>query len=162
MRTQDFGANLSLALKFDLPLLVSIHDPSGKLSNYAVLRQLDGEAITLQDPVHGRKVLKRAAVESLITSTMVVYFDHEGFANIRRGEKSKRVELLQGLLAGEQCYKVSPPSGVFDGTTIDALEAFQRRNQLEVTGYLDPYTTVLICSRSLADRPRLFTSGGLL
>lgn len=162
MHTQDVGDNLSLALKFDMPVLVSLHDPSGKLAKYVVLRELDGEAITIFDPVHGRKIVKRAAVEPLITNTMVVYFDHEGFANIQRGEKSRRVQLLQGLLASEQCYKISPPSGVFDGTTIDALEAFQRRNQLDVTGYLDPYTTVMICARSLADRPRLFSSGGLL
>ncbi len=159
LKMVDLDSELSEAVKYDVPLILHLDDPTGRFSPYVVLQWVEGEACTLADPVRGLMITGRSKVGSCFQNALALYFDKDDLSSIQRGEESERIGKIQEYLLRRHFY-TGPLSGVFDLQTARAIRNFQRYYNLEATGRLDEKTVLLLSSRMHSVRPRLFSSGG--
>lgn len=159
LKIVDLGSELSEAVKYDVPLILHLADPTGRFAPYVVLQRVEGEACTLADPVRGRMITGRNRVGSCFQNALALYFDKDDLSSIQRGEESERVGKIQEYLLRRHFY-TGPLAGVFDLQTARAIKNFQRYYHLEPTGRLDEKTVLLLSFRMHSVRPRLFSSGG--
>jgi hypothetical protein len=146
---------LSEALRADLPVLVQLVG-SDQFASWALITSMGGEMLTVVDPIHGKRSVRRSQLELLAHKEIVLYKDSVGLAGIKPGEHSERVRILQSWLAREGCYQ-----GVIDGKFGDgvneALEKLQQKAGLEPTGTLNAATLAYACARLNPRRPSLYT-----
>ena len=147
--------DLSEALKLDLPILARLQ--KGKdLAPFVVISSMRGDMLEILDPMHGKQMIQRSALESQVVQTVTLYQDTEGFTGMRRGDQSAQVKLLQTLLVSEKDF-TSVPDGKFGSGTQEALQKLQKDAGLEPTGEVDPRTAAYIAGRLNPRRPRLYS-----
>jgi len=139
----------------DLPAILEIDDPEGRLGTYVVLlRILPNGACLVADPVRGLHVAPRETLNVWWRRARIIYFDADNYGALARGQQSETVRALQQDLANMGYYR-GPLTGQFDRETVAAIELLQRYFQRFPTGQLDAETVMLITSHRQADRPRL-------
>jgi len=151
--------DLEQAIGFDLPLILVLNDPPENMAPEVVLIRAEGMSFTIGDPLRGRKTIHRGKIQDRVSSCLLLYFDRHGLGSIVRGEQSERVKTMQESLHKGGYYK-DAINGIFGVGTRNAVRRFQRYYELEATGNLDQETVILLSTRMITMRPRLFSSGG--
>jgi putative secretion ATPase (PEP-CTERM system associated) len=146
-------------LRLDLPLVLGVADPTGRLAPAVLLTRLDGEVCTLADPRLGSVRLGLAALEPLVQRITVVYQDPLDLAALVPGQEDNAVEQVQVVLAREGFWTGGARSKVFDENTTKSLRRFQNSLGFERTGLLDGPTAAAIAARRLTFYPHLTPNG---
>ncbi|MBN1515487.1 AAA family ATPase [Candidatus Sumerlaeota bacterium] len=151
----DAEEGLEKALVYDVPLLLKI-TPEGQdqLSPWVVLRRMEGEAITIHDPIWGCSIVQRSWLSRRVATVRVVYFDQLRLNQVLRGEEGERVKKLQQALKERKFYDYAL-DGNYGRFTEEALIRFQRYHQLKATGEIDARTALYLSLLFHADHPRL-------
>lgn len=147
------------AVKYDLPFIIRFSDSPEGLSPAVVILRLEGISCTIADPLSGLRTIRKAPVKENVSHCVMLYFDKHNFSRITPEEDSERVAILQDFLKSHDFY-TGEINGIFDSATIRAVKRFQGYHEIEQTGTLNEETVMLITSRMVRMRPRLFTSGG--
>ena len=171
------------AIRWNVPLIVKTKARTPDLSAHVVLMQAAGEVVTVGDPVWGIKTFKTSDFTPHWDGATALFLDKNRLLDIRRGEKSERVRLLQRFLADFLKRKPSrvnsaaanpdgaaakPPKsaardqglpldsdGVFDTRSEQAIGQFQDYFNLPRTEKPDEATALLLNARMELDSPRL-------
>lgn len=141
------------AFKLNLPMIVHLRAQDGKES-WSVVSSANGEIVELVDPVSGKHMIKRTALEPQVLHAIVLYQDETGLAGLRPGDQGDQVIKLQEWLAGEGCFE-GAPDGKYGPKTRDAMEKLQRKYNLKETGVIDPVCGAMIASKLNPRIPRL-------
>jgi general secretion pathway protein A len=150
-QTEELGE----ALRPDLPVILQL-DGGDQYASWALITSMSGEMLTLVDPIHGKRTVRRPILEPLVRRAIVLYRDTVGLTGIQPGEGGERVQVLQAWLAREGYY-VGPTDGKFGSQTSEALRKLQNKVGLEPTGMLDGATMAAICAQLSPKRPSLYS-----
>ncbi len=151
--------DLPAAIRYDLPMILTFKEPPEKLAPTVVLLRAEGMSLTIADPIRGLRALKRNIVSPCIDKCIILYLDRFGLSEMARGERSQRVEELQNFLR-KRGYLKGKITGVFDSNTVRAICNFQRFHHIAPSGNLDKETVLILSTRMITMRPRLYSSGG--
>jgi general secretion pathway protein A len=150
------GMDYNRAVRLNVPLVLRTKDRGPNLSEYVVLLQAAGEAVTIGDPVWGAKGLKSSDLIKHWGSATAIGFDVSGLRSLKRGERSATAKELQtflrAFLRGATDVEVS---GVYDAKTTEAIQKFQAYYDLPETGQLDTLTMILLNARMATNGPKL-------
>ncbi len=144
-------------IKYNIPLIVRMKDPAPDQSEYVVLLRVEGEAVTVGDPVWGVKTYKTKDFLKRFDSASAVFVDVNQLTSIQRGESSERVRQLQEYLV-KRGY-LANASGKYDVDTSEAIKKFQAYYKLRETGQIDDLTAMLLNSRMMDNGPHLAATG---
>lgn len=150
---------LRALVRLDVPLVLGVADPTGRLSPTVLLTRLDGEVCTLADPRLGTVRLGLAVLEPLVQRITVVYQDPLDLASIGPEQEGVAVEQVQNVLAREGFWAGGARSKVFDENTTKSLRRFQNSLGFERTGLLDGPTAAAVAVRRLMFYPHLNPNG---
>jgi type II secretory pathway predicted ATPase ExeA len=145
------------AVRFNMPLIVRIKDPSSNRSEYVVLLKAEGEAVTTGDPVWGVKIYQTKEFIKHWAGASTIVADISNLGAIQKGEKSERVKALQLLLKSDSYLE--EVNGTFDTKTAEAIQKLQRYYNLTETGKLDDLTLMILNSRMMRNGPHLNAAG---
>jgi hypothetical protein len=150
--------SLTEALKFDLPVLLRLgEDPGGGPAGAVTVLRMEGDLLTVADPLRGRRTVKRSEIEPRVRRAFVVYRDPHRWNSLTRGAEGPVVESLQRALQGLS-LDVGPIDGKFGAKLADALGEFQRLHRLPVVlDRIAPMTAAMLCTLYDDHRPRLYS-----
>jgi general secretion pathway protein A len=160
LRRVSWQAGWRDAIALNIPFIVRWSDPKSELSNYVLVRSVEGRMVVVLDGLRGQKSIQRDRIENNILEVIFYYFDEEGIMGLAPGFKGGVVTALQKRLSAIGTYDVSPPTGEFDRVTQSAVKAVQKQCGLEQTGDVNPLTACAIQTLSRPDRPVLWEQGG--
>jgi hypothetical protein len=146
--------NLGEALRPDLPVIVQLS--GGEFAGWTLIAAMGGEMLTVVDPLHGKRTVRRSNLEPLVRRAIVLFRDSVGLIGIQPGEASERVQVLQAWLAREGYY-VGATDGKFGAQTIEALRKLQEKVGLEPTGAMNQATVAYLCAQLNPRRPSLYS-----
>lgn len=151
----DVSGSIMDVFKCNAPAILEMKN-NQNFSPYIVLTSVQGEALTIADPINGLKIVKKKEIENNWNgNAVVVYYDKLNLVEITKGEESERVKFLQEFLAKNKYYKATV-DGIYSSQTIDAVKGFQRFNQLEPTGEIDIRTALFVSIKATEGAPNLF------
>ena len=159
LRKIETGPDLSAASRFDIPLILVYEKPPENISPVTVLKRMEGISCTIADPIYGLKTIRKNKIEQNLEKCVLLYFDKNNLDAILKGEESGRVAKVQEYLKENDYYK-GAVNGLYNAGTRSAIRNFQRFHDLETTGYIDRETALMLSTRMITMRPRLYSSGG--
>lgn len=152
-------ADLTLALRLDLPMLIRL-DPDelgdGDLAPTLALIEMRGDLLTVADPISGLRQIRRSEIEPMIGEICVLYRDSDSLSDLVPGDTGAGVETLQLALA-EVGQDVGNVDGQFGPKLSDAIRNFQKQRNLPRTGRVTPMTAALLSVALQISRPRLYS-----
>lgn len=151
--------DLVSAIRYDVPLILTFSSPPQGLSPAVVLTRVEGISCTIADPINGLKAISRKVLMEKISQCVVIYFDPLNLDTLLKGEESERVKKLQEFLKLKG-YLRGEPSGIFDAATESGIKNFRRYYKIESLVLLDQETILMLSTRMVTLRPRLYSSGG--
>ncbi len=159
------------ALRLNVPMIVKMKGMAPDESQYTVLLNAAGEAVTVGDPVWGVKMYKTKDFMKRWDGATALFVDKFKLSLIKRGERSERVKVLQRFLqdflrqqggkSGDKKSAVTgaikdfEANGVFDVKTGQAIGQFQEYYNLKRTEQLDDATMLLLNARMMRGGPCL-------
>jgi len=160
LRKYEIDWKLNSAMVFDLPIMVKLKENNLDLSQWVLLKRLEGKSCTIIDPINGLTIKTKKQIEDLIEKIVILYFDPNNFASIVRGEESERVKKIQEILFNKGFLK-DEPSGVFDRNTYRAIINLQKFYNFQETGNLTTETVIILSGLSSKNRPHLYSGFGV-
>jgi len=151
--------DLISAIRYDVPFIVTFASPPKGFSPAAVLTRVEGISCTIADPVNGLKTVSRSELMEKISQCVIIYFDKMNLGAMLKGEESERVKKLQEFLKTKGYFR-GEPLGTFDAATETSIKNFRRYYKIESLTLLDPETVLMLSTRMVTLRPRLYSSGG--
>jgi hypothetical protein len=151
--------DLATAARFDIPVILTYNIPPKGLSPAIVLVRMEGMSCTIADPMSGLRTISRNVLTENLRQCIVIYFDTLKLDTLVKGEESERVKILQAFLQKKGFLK-GEATGVFDQTTESGIRNFQRYYKIELPELLNTDTVLMLSTRLVTMRPRLFSSGG--
>ncbi|MCX6998907.1 MAG: AAA family ATPase [Candidatus Sumerlaeota bacterium] len=151
--------DLATAARFDIPVILTYNIPPKGLSPAIVLVRMEGMSCTIADPMSGLRTISRNALTENLRQCIVIYFDTLKLDTLVKGEESERVKILQTFLQKKGFLK-GEATGIFDQTTESGIRNFQRYYKIELPELLNTDTVLMLSTRMVTMRPRLFSSGG--
>ena len=156
LRSFERNSDLRKWTELDLPLVLDLEEPSGRLSPTVVLTGMKGDLCTLADPRLGEVELGIPALEPLVRRITVLYCDPEDLASLAPGAQSEAVEGVRLFLVRRGFWTgAAGAAGVFSDEMVEALKRFQEHCGLERTGRLDGPTSAAVVAMRRAFRPKL-------
>lgn len=164
IKTLPLSSSYYEAVRYDVPLIVKLKNPQPNESQYVVLLQAQGEAVTVGDPCWGTKIYKTKDFLEKWDGAQALSVDVNQLSALKKGDRSEKVRTLQQFLRDFLSGKETKSrdgievSGLFDVKTTDAIRQFQNYYNLKDTGLLDDMTLLLLNSRMMRNGPRLHPS----
>jgi len=141
LRLATFDGSLDLLLRVNSPAILEFTVPGKQGRHYLALVGRDKERLLIIPPLAGHGSLKSEQLKALWSGRG--YLLWKNFHYIRPqsqpGSRGWRVTRLQELLSRHGVYQ-SPPSGIFDATTVAALKEYQNSKGLEPDGRIGALT----------------------
>jgi len=151
--------DFATATRYDIPVILTYNIPPKGLSPTIVLVHMVGMSCTIADPMSGLRTISRNTLTENLRECILIYFDTLNLDTLVRGEESERVKILQSFLQKKGFLK-GEAMGIFDQTTESGIRNFQRYYKIEVPELLNTDTVLMLSTRMVTMRPRLFSSGG--
>ena len=165
LRLLTVSGSLDDLLRLNSPALLEVSLPGNAGKRYLAITGLTGNQVAITPSPAGRNAISRDELATLWSGQAYIpWRNYEEIPNITtQGTTGAHVTRLQRLLATAGVYQ-GKPSGVFDQTTISAVEQFQNKRGVPVDGRIGERTLLLLYQTGTFNVPRLsaITTGGAL